>query len=249
VLKRFAPAAWALSERVRQPNVIRLLIGLGLIAPAALIRSGEPDRRAEVQQLPRLPALIVDVSPEALAQAKRENPVFEVWREAEEHRPSGLLAARYAKEYKISEPLAAQIHTAAVANGISPKVAFGLVRAESGFRPRVVSPVGAIGLTQLMPSTARWLNPGVTRRDLENPTTNLKIGFKYLRQLIDQYDGNERMALTAFNRGPGTVNKLLKRGRNPDNGYADKVITGKSTKHVALMNAKFGKKKTKTRQG
>ena len=96
-----------------------------------------------------------------------------------------------------------------------------------------------------MPSTARWLAPGVTKRDLENPSVNLNLGFTYLRKLINQYDGNERLALTAFNRGPGTVSKLLKRGRNPDNGYADKVITGKSAKHVALMNAKFGGRKTK----
>jgi soluble lytic murein transglycosylase-like protein len=221
---------------------MRLLIGLALIAPAALIGDDDSALTLRVQEKrPILPPLIVDVSPEALAQAKAENPVFEAWKKGQ---PAlGASAVRYAQEYKIPEPLAAQIHHAAIANGISPKVAFGLVRAESGFRPRVVSPVGAVGLTQLMPATARWLKPGVTRRDLENPSVNLNLGFTYLRQLINQYDGNERLALTAFNRGPGTVSKLLKRGRNPDNGYADKVITGKSAKHVALMNAKFGGRK------
>jgi soluble lytic murein transglycosylase-like protein len=66
------------------------------------------------------------------------------------------------------------------------------------------------------------------------------VGFKYLRHLLDQFDGNEKLALTAYNRGPGTVSKLLKRGRNPDNGYAEKVLTGRSARHVRLMNAKFG---------
>src|SRR6185436_13659140 len=125
---------------------------------------------------------------------------------------------------------------------ISPNVAFGLVRAESSFKPTAESPVGAVGLTQLMPSTARWLRPGTTKQDLRNPETNLTLGFTYLRSLIDKYHGNEKLALTAFNRGPGTVDKLLKKGRNPDNGYADKVTTGHSKKHVALMNKKFGRR-------
>ncbi len=243
-MTQYTSAVRALCERVRRPSSMRLLIGLALIAPAALIREGEPELTLRVQeQQPTLPPLIVDVSPEALAEAKDESPIFEAWRKGQPRAAVGKAAAVYAREYKISEPLAAEIHQAAVANGISPKVAFGLVRAESGFRPRVVSPVGAVGLTQLMPATARWLKPGVTRRDLENPSVNLKLGFSYLRQLIDEYHGNERLALTAFNRGPGTVNKLIKRGRNPDNGYADKVITGRSAKHVALMNAKFGRRK------
>lgn len=219
--QQFSPAARAWLEKVRQPNAMRLLIGLGLIAPAVMLPGRQPKIWAGAEQVATLPPVVVEVSNDSAS-------------------------SRYARIYKISEPLAKEIHLAAVANGISPKIAFGLVRAESGFRTRVVSPVGAIGLTQLMPSTARWLEPGTTRRDLEKPSTNLSLGFRYLRDLIDEYDGNERLALTAFNRGPGTVNKLLKRGRNPDNGYADKVITGKSSRHVALMNAKFGKSKKKS---
>jgi soluble lytic murein transglycosylase-like protein len=151
-------------------------------------------------------------------------------------------AVTYAKQYKISTSLAKNIYKAAVANNITPHTAFGLVRAESSFRTAATSPVGATGLTQLMPATARWLVPGTTRQQLKNPETNLRIGFKYLRSLIDKYDGDEKLALLAFNRGPGTVDKVLKRGGNPDNGYAEKVWTGKSKKHVALMNRKFGKR-------
>jgi soluble lytic murein transglycosylase-like protein len=158
--------------------------------------------------------------------------------------PADTPVNRLAREFRISEPLARKIHQAALANGISPRTAFGLVKAESSFRTRAVSPVGAVGLTQIMPATARWLKPGTTRRDLMDPSFNLHLGFSYLRRLIDDYDGNERLALTAFNRGPGTVNKLLRRGRNPDNGYADKVLRGKSARHVRLMNAKFGRKRT-----
>lgn len=154
-----------------------------------------------------------------------------------------LVVASFAREFRIPVPLAADIHSAAVEENIAPRVAFGLVKAESSFRPRAISPVGAVGLTQVMPATARWLVPGTTRQDLMNTETNLRIGFKYLRQLLDDFDGDETLALTAYNRGPGTVNRLLSRGADPDNGYADKVLTGTSEKHVRLMNAKFGPKR------
>src|SRR5690606_13385003 len=152
--------------------------------------------------------------------------------------------AELATEFEVELPLAQDIHDAAVEEQIEPRVAFGLVRAESSFRTKAVSPVGALGLTQLMPATARWLEPGTTKSKLLEPETNLRVGFKYLRQLIDQYDGDQKLALTAYNRGPGTVDRLLKRGRNPDNGYAEKVLTGESKRHVALMNRKFGRKKS-----
>ena len=131
------------------------------------------------------------------------------------------IAAEYkAKGYNLSLDLAEEIHEAAEDNGIDPEVAFGLVRAESSFRNTATSPVGAVGLTQLMPSTARWIQPGVSRSALRDPETNLKVGFKYLRYLLEKYKGDENLALLAYNRGPGTVDRALKRGRNPDNGYA-----------------------------
>ncbi|HEY0811554.1 MAG TPA: lytic transglycosylase domain-containing protein [Longimicrobiales bacterium] len=213
------PIVRALCERARRPEAIKILAGLLLMAPAGLMtmRSGE----LGVRSTP-VPAVLAPIEVTA---------------------PSTPVAvASLAKRYKISNSLAEDIYAAAVEHDISPRTAFGLVRAESSFRTSATSPVGAIGLTQLMPATARWLSPGVTRSQLRNPETNLRIGFRYLRELKEKYKGNEKLALLAFNRGPGTVDKLLKRGRNPDNGYAEKVWTGKSAKHVSLMNKKFGKR-------
>lgn len=225
-MKRFHPVVRALCEQVRRPATKQILAGLLLMAPAGLMTM----RDGKVVDVQPTTAPIYLAPVEAIAPA------------APSSERSIALASVYAKKFKIPAKLAMHIHQAATEAGISPTVAFGLVRAESSFRPTAVSPVGAIGLTQLMPATARWIEPGTTRSDLRNPRTNLRVGFKYLRSLIDRYDGNEKLALTAFNRGPGTVDRLLKRGRNPDNGYAQKVTTGKSARHVALMNKKFGRR-------
>jgi len=136
-----------------------------------------------------------------------------------------VLARKYKeKGYPVTRRLAESIVRAALENDIEPELAFGLVRAESGFRDAATSHVGAVGLTQLMPRTARWLEPGTTTRDLRDSETNLRIGLGYLRDLIDKYDGDERLALLAYNRGPGTVDKVLRRGGDPDNGYVEKVL-------------------------
>ncbi len=137
--------------------------------------------------------------------------------------------------YGIDAQLAANIYDHATNEGVDPKLAYGLVKTESAFKHTAVSHVGARGLTQLMPNTARWLEPGTRPADLFNPEVSLKVGFRYLRQLLDRYNGNAHLALTAYNRGPGIVDRAVSRGRDPDNGYAGAVMgnalraTGDST--------------------
>lgn len=128
--------------------------------------------------------------------------------------------------YNIDRDLAEDIYNIAVEEGIDPDVAFGLVNTESSFDHRAISHVGARGLTQVMPRTAKWLRPGTTAEDLFDRTLNLRLGFSYLRDLIDKYDGDLKLALLAYNRGPGTVDRVLAQGGDPDNGYADKVLSG-----------------------
>lgn len=140
-----------------------------------------------------------------------------------------LATARYALEYGVSLQLASDIERAAVAEGIDPELAFRLVRVESQFKERAVSPVGALGLTQLMPATAESLQPGITREEIFQRHTNLRLGFRYLRWLLDVYDGDVDEALHAYNRGPGTVARLRARGEDPANGYAERVLRGQGT--------------------
>jgi soluble lytic murein transglycosylase-like protein len=212
-----------------------MLIALGMIAPGGAFMA-----RARMQEWDRPAAQPMEPThtPDNVAR----DVVAEAWQDAALNREREQTSARYAARFKIPLELANQIHGAAVEADIDPQIAFGLVRAESNFRTKAVSPVGALGLTQLMPSTARWLEPGTSRRELFDPRTNLRVGFSYLRQLLDDYDGNEHLALTAYNRGPGTVNRLLKRGRDPGNGYAELVMTGRSDRHTALMKKKFGRR-------
>jgi soluble lytic murein transglycosylase-like protein len=87
-------------------------------------------------------------------------------------------------------------------NGISPALLEALVWQESRWRPGARSPVGAIGLAQLMPGTARDLqvNP-------HDPHANLAGGARYLRQQLDRFGGDVELALAAYNAGPGRVQR------------------------------------------
>lgn len=232
------PRARALYERLRQP-AITLLIALALVAPAGgLFLRGVPlpppvpgspvavwHAGRSVIEAPRAEATDAGAAePEAAAAEATLAPVTQAWMEEALERERREAAGRFAQEYGISEDLAEDIHAAASAEDIDPQVAFGLVKTESSFRRKVVSWAGAVGYTQLLPSTASWIAPGTSRSELFDTETNLRVGFKYLRYLLDKYDGNTWLALTAYNRGPGTVDRLLSRGRDPDNGYADKVL-------------------------
>ena len=95
----------------------------------------------------------------------------------------------------------AEIDAAAASNGIDPALLKGLVSQESGFDPSARSGAGALGLTQLMPGTAASL--GVTNP--LDPVQSLQGGARYLRQQLDRFGGDERLALAAYNAGPGAV--------------------------------------------
>lgn len=129
----------------------------------------------------------------------------------------------FARRYKLTTELAGHVYDAALEEKIEPELAFRLVRLESRFDPNVVSSAGAIGLTQLMLGTARYFQPGVSAEDLTDPATNLRIGFRYLRGLIREHDGNLKLALLVYNRGPTAVLNAIAMGEDPANGY-DRIL-------------------------
>ncbi len=132
----------------------------------------------------------------------------------------------YSTSYNIPADLAAAVYDVALSEGVEPGLAFRLVKAESGFNLRAKSPAGALGITQVLPSTARLYEPGLTTSQLFERETNLRLGFRYLRDLLERYNGNLQLALLAYNRGPGKVQELLEAGRDPQNGYASTVMKG-----------------------
>lgn len=170
------------------------------------------------------PAPFVETSYVGLFEVPLEGDEALATGEALELPSAAPLGAAYARRYDISEDLATQIVEHALAAGIDPELGFRLVRVESVFRPRARGPQGALGLMQLMPGTARWLDRSLrTEQDILEPENNLRVGFTYLRQLIDRY-GEVRLGLLAYNRGERAVDRALRRGADPENGYTRKVL-------------------------
>jgi soluble lytic murein transglycosylase-like protein len=137
-------------------------------------------------------------------------------------RSNAVLA--YSAQYRIPADLSAAIYDHAVTEGIEPQVAFRLVKVESNFMPKAKSRANAIGYTQLQLATAREYEPWVSEKDLHTRDVNLRIGFRFLKDLMRRYGGDEQIALLAYNRGPARVNEYLEGGVDPDNGYPAAVL-------------------------
>lgn len=97
--------------------------------------------------------------------------------------------------------------------GVDPILTLSLIKQESAFERDVASGVGAAGYMQLMPFTASDVEADVERRDLVEAETNIRIGTKYLKKLIDRYKGNVARALAGYNAGPTAVDRWVREGR------------------------------------
>ena len=160
----------------------------------------------------------LQVSPEVLDSVEGEVPAREFLR------ARALLD--YAARFSLDPALTASIYDIALEEGLDPELGFRVVYAESRFDRKAKSSAGALGLAQVMPKTARIFHPGLIDEDLFDAEVNLRIGFRFLRQLLDGYQGDLSLALLAYNRGPTRLKELLEKGVDPRNGYATSVLEG-----------------------
>jgi hypothetical protein len=103
-----------------------------------------------------------------------------------------------------STPYGEIIAAVSEAHGVDPMLVRALIQVESNYRPRARSPKGAMGLMQLMPSTAREYKV----RNPFDPRANIEAGIKHLKSLIDRFAGKVELGLAAYNAGEGAVKKF-----------------------------------------
>jgi len=197
-------------RRLRGPAVraiapLSLLVVLAASAPSVPSVPGplpEPPSRDEIVALEELAQWVrgdrqvqvltaTDVA-EAMREGRRSFELFRSYTDKQAH-----------QDYVGGLPYGDQIFAAAERYDLDSLLVAAVVQAESGFRADAVSPVGAIGLMQVMPTTGQLY--GV--HDLTDPTANLDAGSRYMSELLDLYSGDLELALAAYNAGPGNVKR------------------------------------------
>ncbi len=124
-----------------------------------------------------------------------------------QHQPSFLSRAAL----KLHFPERAVVNKISQNSPVDELLLYSLIRQESKFNPEARSQAGAVGLMQILPSTAKKMEEDITESQLFEPEQNIRLGAQYFRQLMDRYKGDVELALAAYNAGPDRVDDWLKR--------------------------------------
>jgi len=217
----------ALSSESLTPEAIQnlaqaLISALEQASMTALFFDGEPDSERSpgsflstdlfmaMRNSAAAPAISVDEKPDNLSIPESESPPLTLEKIVEER----VISSASGKEQ--FTPL---IQSAAEKYGLDVKLIEAVIQTESNFNAEAVSPVGAQGLMQLMPGTADDL--GVT--DAFDPEQNIQGGSRYLKQLMDRYDGDTKLALAAYNWGMGNLERHPERMPTETINYVAKI--------------------------
>ncbi len=147
---------------------------------------------------------------------------------------------------RVSYPLAYQdqIERMARKYDLEPSLIFGVVHTESRMNPQAVSPVGAVGLMQIMPDTGQWIAQKLNWEDFEEqqlklPEKNLELGCWYLRYLLDRFDGDINAVLAGYNAGPNRVAQWLQNDGYTTNGKLTTIPNDDAKQYVErVLHAK-----------
>ncbi len=119
---------------------------------------------------------------------------------------------------------------------IDPLLIMALMRQESAFNSAAISRMGARGLMQIMPRTAKTIDKKLTKKDLLNPEKNIKIGTLYFSRLLKKYNNNVVFALAAYNAGHGVVDEWVERYKTTDQVlFADLIPYRETREYVGSI--------------
>ena len=146
---------------------------------------------------------------------------------------------RYDKEsgitvWGVSYPLAfsGEVARNAALNGIPESLVYAIMRTESNYSPAALSPVGAVGLMQIMPATAETISKGASAR-LTTPDLNIRLGARHLKDLLALYDRNISLAAAAYNAGAGNVKRWQKGlGALPQDEFIESIPFKETREYV-----------------
>lgn len=220
VLPPLAPpesgARWWLGAALLLNGTMVGITGVGLVTTREQLermgsRSQQHAQAAEQQAegMRALEARLVDVR-RAVSSHAREESLF-----------LKMLILKPGLDPALGRRIAAAIQANCLLYGQDPNLVLAIIAIESSFNPNAVSPVGAVGLMQVMPFWKKTLG---LKEELRDPEGSIRAGVQVLAHYGQMYR-DEALTLTAYNRGPGAVDFALANGTSPANGYAEKVLS------------------------